>query len=242
VRRFLRDQQAEARQRIGREMFENELRKQHWSIERAQKEGDLKEWLARNDLTLEALFVEIATGQRPPAVLVRQVVRVAPESAIGRFIERLSRPKPASRSPVLISQADGVAVRFARCCQPLPGEPIRGYVTLHQGITVHRAGCTQLLQAEPDRLLDTDWKDGVETRQSVDLTLVCEDRKGLLASVTGACEAQNLNIEHLQTDGGRDGQALIRLRLAVRDHGELDRLIGTLRRVVGVGDVVRLAV
>ncbi len=243
IRKFLRDQESESRQRLGREMMEAELRKHGWSLERLQRDSALNDWLkAQGGMTLDALFVELASGQRPPSVLVRELVKVEPtETAIGRLL-RLGRPRPPrASSPVLISEADGIAVRFARCCQPVPGEPIVGYVTLHQGITVHRAGCTQLHQAEPDRLLDTAWKGGQETRQSIDLTLICEDRKGLLAAVTGACEAQNLNIEQLATDGGRDGQALIRLRLAVRDSAELERLVMTMRRVPGVGEVVRLS-
>jgi guanosine-3',5'-bis(diphosphate) 3'-pyrophosphohydrolase len=245
IRKYIREEEKELGVRLGREMVESELKRFHWTWPKVKLEGRLKATLeARGSETEEQLFVEVARGHHSLSSVVRDLlpdgVYQRREANVGGLTGILNRFRARSESPVLISGEDGLLVQFARCCQPLPGEPVVGYITRGRGITVHKADCVQLGTLDPDRRIAVEWDPRNSGRHSGEVQIVCTDRPGMLSSITKLCEQAQVNINRAEAKTATDGRALCTLELAVRDVGEFDRLVKNIERLPGVESVARM--
>lgn len=244
IRRYLRQLEEEQGARLGREMLEAELKRYGWSLQRAQREGLLKECLKRRGhREVDPFLVDVARGAEglKPAVkdLLPAGAEPTPEPAPIRqwFNRQFGRP---TTSPVLISGEDGVLVTFARCCSPLPGEDVVGFITRGRGITVHRTTCEQLGSMDDARQIPVEWEQGAETKHSGAIAIHCSDRPGMLAKITKCCEQNGVNI--LRADARTDEHdhpATVMLELSLRDVHELTRLIRNIEKLPGVEAVQR---
>src|SRR5690606_7439664 len=174
---------------------------------------------------------------------------------VGRALHELERaadpaaaaPQPAARStgrharhrrdPGFTVQGVGnLLVQLARCCQPVPGEPITGYLTRARGVTVHRAGCasfTRLATAQPQRVLPVEWG-SAGGGYEVDVAVSGVDRKWLLKDVTTLVAQEDAHVADLRSDADKDGRLELRMRLRVSDYGQLSTLLGKLDALPGV--------
>ncbi|MBX2799058.1 MAG: bifunctional (p)ppGpp synthetase/guanosine-3',5'-bis(diphosphate) 3'-pyrophosphohydrolase [Myxococcales bacterium] len=247
IRKYLRDEEQELGARLGRHMLDAELRKHGWDLARVKLEGRLKECLkARGHKEIEALFVEVARGQ---VVLGRLVADLLPEgtwqaiqdearqNALSTLFNRFRRP---TTSPVLISGEDGLLVAFARCCSPLPGESVVGFITRGRGITVHRSGCEQLSTMDPERRIPVEWDDQAQVKHTGEIRIFCSNRPGMLANITKICEQVGVNINRAEatTEEGTVPASVI-LELSLRDVHELTRLVRNIEKLPGVEAVHR---
>lgn len=244
VRRFLRQEERDQGVRLGKEMLEAELKRFGWTLQRVQKEGRLKDALEKRSLKdLEPLFVEVARGH----VTIGSVAAdVLPEGVYhaqqeqGALSSLLSRFRRASTSPVLITGEDGLLVTFAKCCGPLPGEPVVGFITRGRGITVHRHGCGQLHGMDPERQIPVEWDQHAESKHAGEIKIICSDRPGMLANITKICEQNGVNINRAEAKTDANGPAIVTLELELRDVHELTRLIRNFEKVPGVEAVQRM--
>jgi len=133
-------------------------------------------------------------------------------------------------------------VQLARCCQPVPGEAIAGYLTRHRGVTVHRAGCAafaRLAAAQPQRVLPVEWGSHGSSYE-VDVTIAAVDRKWLLKDVTTVIAQEDAYVADIRSDVRGDGRVQLRVRLRVADYGQLSALLGKLEALPGVERAWRL--
>jgi GTP pyrophosphokinase len=148
------------------------------------------------------------------------------------------RPAPRARArDFTVQGVDNLLVQLARCCQPLPGEPIAGYLTRGRGVTVHRADCAafrRLVANQPQRSLPVEW--GVDaTAYEVDVEVMAVDRKWLLKEITNVIAQANVHVAGIRSDAGRSGARVrFRMRLRVSDYGQLSALLGKLAALPGV--------
>jgi len=249
IRRFLRQEEEDAAVRMGRELIEAELSRFDMTLERCRSEGRLEAYLKeRSHKTVDTVLVEIARGHQAPGDIARQILpdgvwlsrqEEARRSRIASFLNGFRRPK--SLSPVRITGEDGVLVSYAGCCNPLPGEPVVGFITRGRGITVHRADCRSLGGLEEDRRVPVEWDTSHRTRHSNTLSIRCSDRPGILASITRICEAAQVNIERAEARSkASNGAGLVTLQLAVTDLAELTKVIRNVEKIPGVESVERL--
>ena len=176
--------------------------------------GPLKEELKKDNV------VELATLQR-----------VAPVRRV-----------PRSASGVRIAGVDDVLVRLSKCCSPVPGDPIMGYVTIGRGVSVHRADCPNVayMSATPERILQASWAESTEITHAVDVEIEANDRAGLLQDVMGVCAEYKTSASSVTARVKRDGTALISLTLQITNLDHLHRVIEKLRTIKGVRDVWRV--
>ena len=245
IRRFLRHEEEAQAVRLGREMLDAELKKFGWNYQKAVREGRVKEALKHRNLKeLEPLLIEVARGHLTPTSVVTDLLPeglTKPEEQAGPLSALLSRFRRSSTSPVLITGEDGLLVQFARCCGPLPGEPVVGFITRGRGITVHRNTCAQLTGMDPERQIAVEWDANAETKHNGEIRIFCTDKPGMLASITKVCEQVGVNINRAEARKSPGGPPVVTLELELRDVKELNRLVSSIEKVPGVEAVHRTA-
>ena len=242
IRQYLRSEERSSAIRLGREILERELRRR-----RLPKVDDAGLVPVARLLKLKdanQLVALIAQGE----VHVMQVLKAlhpqlesAPEvpekpSTLERIVDRVR----GTGKGVRIQGADGLLVRYAQCCQPVPGDKVVGYVTRGRGVSIHRGDCPNLLLLvhEPERRLDIDWHEMAGERFVVRLAMEGNDRRGLYADLAAAVSATGTDIKSLElktTDGRVTGAALVE----VENLAHLERIIKAARRVKGIAAVSR---
>lgn len=248
IRRYLRHEELEHAVRLGRDMVEAELKRHAWTMAKVLREGRLKDTLKkRHHKDLDGLLVEVARGHLTPSAVAHDLLPEgvwhprSDDQASGPLQAILSRFRKSSQSPVLITGEDGLLVQFARCCGPLPGEPVVGFITRGRGITVHRLTCTQLGGMDPERQIAVEWDQASDTRHSGEIRIYCTDRPGMLANITKLCEQCGVNINRAEAKTSSESPAVVTLELDLRDVSELNRLIANIEKLPGVEAVHRTA-
>ncbi|MBM3497447.1 MAG: bifunctional (p)ppGpp synthetase/guanosine-3',5'-bis(diphosphate) 3'-pyrophosphohydrolase [Armatimonadetes bacterium] len=247
VRRYLRDQVRDETIGVGREALERAVRRLPPDERSALRMDDLVQ-VARsfNLRDEEALFAAIGFGEiEPETVLIRLQPEPQGPRTIAEEIESFrdleaSNIAPAARASVTMGDIDGLAARRAKCCNPLPGDPIRGYITRGEGLAIHRADCKNLQHRtalEPERVQDLRWgQQRAADTYRASIELVALDRVGLLAHITAVVSESGLNIASAAVDAEKGNVATIRLVVDVENRAELNRLVDRLRNLIDVID------
>lgn len=130
-------------------------------------------------------------------------------------------------------------VRFAKCCNPLPGDAITGWITRGRGVTVHRRGCPKAMELDPERRLEVSWSDAVKVDRPVSLRISTADRPGILANVSAAFTESGVNITEANCRVSEDGSAVNHFQFTVSDVAKLRSLMRRISQIEGVYDVER---
>ena len=175
---------------------------------------------------LKQLHPNLETPEKPPK---------AP-TVLERLVDRVRRGSKGVR----IQGVDGLMVRYAQCCQPVPGDPVSGYVTRGRGVSIHRADCPNLLLLahEPERRLEIDWQEAEGERFMVRLALEALDRRGLYADITAAVTGTGTDIRSMDLRG-TDGKVSGAMVVEVENLSHLEKIMKATRRVKGVSEVAR---
>jgi GTP pyrophosphokinase len=240
IRQWLKHEEHATSTKIGRDILDREVRRRRLA---KPDEADLARVATTLGLTDPThLLASIGQGD----VQVLQALKVlhpdldqgdpAKPSAVERLVDRLRR----SSKGVRIQGADGLMVRYAQCCQPVPGDPVVGYVTRGRGVSIHRGDCPNLLflAHEPERRLEIDWQEAEGERFTVRLVLEAHDRRGLYADLAAAVSATGTDIKSMElhtVDGRVTGSALVE----VENLAHLEKIMKSARKVKGVSEVAR---
>jgi guanosine-3',5'-bis(diphosphate) 3'-pyrophosphohydrolase len=138
-----------------------------------------------------------------------------------------------------VSGLDNILVRFARCCEPLPGDRIVGFITRGRGVTIHRADCSQILSSDPRRQVEVSWDSGVKTLRRVGLTIHSQDKRDLLARVSTLVTDNGVDIKSAQIRTTEFGKAVISLEMLLEDAGQLRKITHSIEKLTGVIKVIR---
>lgn len=238
IRRTLHEEEREKGRQLGREMLETELKKHSLTISRITKTGQLETLLQKfSHQRQEQLYLDIAQGN---TMLQRVITELIPEepqnNPLTSFINRIRK---RSVSPVLISGQEDVLTTYARCCNPLPGEHVAGYITRGRGITVHRSDCSNLNGLEPERRIDVQWHKEARSKHSGEIEIYCTDRTGMLAEITALCKAREVNIGRMSAEPLPDSKAVLSIEVVIRDVRQLKDLIRGLEGIAGIHNVKR---
>ncbi len=242
IRQWLRHEEHASSAKIGREILDREIRRRR--LAKPEDEELLRVASALNLTDVNHLIASLAQGD----ISVVQVLKTlypedeaaaespAKQSAFERLVDRMR----GGTKGVRIQGVDGLMVRYAQCCQPVPGDPVVGYVTRGRGVSIHRADCPNLLMLghEPERRLDIDWQEMEGERFIVRLTLEGTDRRGLYADLAAAVSATGTDMRSMElrtVDGRASGSVLVE----VENLTHLQKIVKAARRVKGVTEVAR---
>ena len=151
-----------------------------------------------------------------------------------------------NQTGVTVEGMDDLLVRFSKCCNPVPGDEIVGFITKGRGISVHRADCINVIslpELEKDRLISVEWdQEKDDLAYDVDVQILAEDRKGLFSDISRACEDMDVRISGINAKSSRESIANITMTLCLSNTGQLDKILRILKNVPGVADVYRAIV
>nr|WP_233511745.1 bifunctional (p)ppGpp synthetase/guanosine-3',5'-bis(diphosphate) 3'-pyrophosphohydrolase [Luteimonas weifangensis] len=223
----------------GRELLERELKRV--GLQHADPAPALQKF---NADSVEDLQVLVALGDVGPHQVVRVLLEherasaepSATETAAARA-RAVRKPAAATTSAVTVVGVGNLLVQIARCCQPLPGEAIAGYLTRGRGVSVHRGDCATFLRlaaAQPQRVLPVEWGSRNGRSHEVDVLVDALDRKWLLKDLTNLIAQEDTHVLDIHSEHAGGGRVRLRLRLRVADFGQLSRLLGKLDGLPGV--------
>ncbi|MFR7989883.1 MAG: RelA/SpoT family protein [Anaerovoracaceae bacterium] len=153
--------------------------------------------------------------------------------------QRVQRENPG----IIVKGADNLMIRVARCCNPVPGDEIVGFITKGRGISVHRKDCsniTSLPDSEKARFIEVEWEDlKIGKSYNADICIVSEDRKGIFSDISRTCEDMDVHISGVNAKSGRDETINITLTLSISSTQQMQKVLRTLRNVPGVSNVYR---
>lgn len=246
IRAFVRESERGKAVALGRELMDKELRKRNHTLKRIINEGKLdpiaKE-LSFKDI--EILLAAVAYGKISPKYVANRILpRPSEEEAkrkrpglIERSLEKL-RKKP--HEGIKVKGVDGVLVRYAGCCNPLPGDPVAGFITRGRGVTVHDARCPRLDQVDPERLVELEWDVGDDHLQPARIKVITADYSGVLADLAGVMKKLSINILEASIQTTDSGQGISNFVVQVRDAAQLRRVLKEIKRIKSVVSVERV--
>ncbi|MEY2262304.1 bifunctional (p)ppGpp synthetase/guanosine-3',5'-bis(diphosphate) 3'-pyrophosphohydrolase, partial [Rhodanobacter denitrificans] len=245
VRAWFRKVAHDANLAVGRGMFERELKRlalTHADVARLPAHFHLKNH--------DELLVALALGEVTPGQIARVLQEAAqppePPAVTQSGAPVASRHATLDHSALRIEGIGNLLTTLARCCQPLPGDPVRGFITKGRGVSVHRADCgslARLVRRDPDRVIEVSWGSAASQAYEVDIELRGYDRKGLQKDVTSV--VSNAGTHIIASSSRlfvRTGEVEMRFTLRVRDFEQLSTLLGKLLALPNVLDVRRVGV
>jgi len=246
IRAYIKAQQSARSVAVGREILERDLSRHQLDAARLRKDGTLervaKELSQRDEETLLAGigYGKVTTQSVLARILPPEEIERRREKGEGRLQRLLRLVGRQAKSGVQVSGVEDMLVRFGKCCSPLPGERITGFITRGRGVTVHALECPKVLESEPERRIDVHWMNGQETPRPVKVEVTCVDRPGLLAAMSKAISSAGINITRAQVHTLGDRKAQNTFELMVGSLDELNRVMRSLGRVRGVMKVARV--
>lgn len=149
--------------------------------------------------------------------------------------------KANSSHGILVKGEDGIMVKLSRCCNPIPGDPIVGYITRGRGISIHRADCSNVLAntEEADRMIDVSWDIATDAVYKVNLQVTAADQPGVMANIMMVASESKININSLNARTDKNKPAVIHMGLDVTSLEQLEYIIGRIKRVKGIYNVER---
>jgi GTP diphosphokinase / guanosine-3',5'-bis(diphosphate) 3'-diphosphatase len=232
----------------GKDLLQRQMRKQNLSFKRLTTEEALEQ--VATDLKqpdLDALYVAVGEGHVSPQSVVARLSRQLSGSAEEDVTDvPLARPvritQPDVAKGVMVKGLGDVWVRLGRCCTPVPGDQIVGFVTRGQGVSVHRADCPNVktLRREPERMIEVSWAEGKSTSFVVAIQVEALDRTRLLSDIATMLSDQHVNILSANSSTGRDRITRLRFSFELADITHLSSLLASVKRVENVYDAYRV--
>jgi GTP pyrophosphokinase len=226
---------------LGKDLIEKEFRRHQIKFSQFMKSEELNQVLKEQTVdTFDDLLALVGYGKISAKHIFNRLVPEVPSKA-----EEVSPEKPVKKgSPasvgISLTGIEDVMVRFARCCEPIPGDEIVGYISRGRGITVHMANCPNAQDMDAERIVEVEWH--IKERQTypVQIRVTCRDKKGILAEVSGIITSHDVNISHAEVETTVDMKAICTFRLDVKDLKQFNEVVADIKKLKEVLSVDRI--
>ncbi|WP_127529676.1 RelA/SpoT family protein [Paenibacillus kobensis] len=255
IKQWFKKEKREENVAKGRELLEREIKRLGLEASVWLTDDKLQEVATKftfNDVEdmLSAIGFNGITAAQVCSKLTERLRREAEEASL---IELTSEPREM-KSPgaqkkrpnygVTVKGIDNLLVRFARCCNPVPGDEIIGYITRGRGVSVHRLDCTNIPVSgegeEADRVIEVEWEDSIEANYSVDIEITGHDRRGVLNEVLQAVSESKTNISAVTSRAVKNKMAMIHMTILIRNVQHLESVVEKIKRVKDIYSVQRI--
>lgn len=254
IMQWFKKQKREENIAKGKEMFEKEIKRQGFSYNELVKQEWMDAIVKKLNLQhMEDLYSSMGYG----GVSVSQVISrlkeeyaktVKPESNDWRILEKASteakieKKKKDSSTGVVVKGISNVLVRFSKCCNPVPGDEIIGYVTKGRGVSIHRKDCLNIieqLRQNDERMIEVSWSKERYVDYQAEVQIEANDRYGLLSEISNIITVSKTTVKAINARTAKDNRAFISLTLQINDTEQLEKVMKDFKKVAGVIDVYR---
>ena len=249
IRQWFTAEEREKSITLGKEILDKELRKYDLQQAKLIKSGDLAKVASEfsfqgvDDLIAAVgygkLTVNQIIGKILPQEKLEQQKEELKEGRFKHFVEKITR---SSKDALLIKGIDNVMVRYAGCCNPVPGDKVVGFITRGRGVTIHTADCQSAMDDDPHRKVDVEWDSTKEYSYPVRILIYAQDKKGLLGDISNSISSHGANIKNARVDTTEDKKAISTFEIEIRDLNHLNKVIRALEKIKGVHRVERMRV
>jgi GTP pyrophosphokinase len=250
IRSWIKAEQKERSGALGREILEKEVARHNRDPASLLKTKDLTEIAKRlNYSSPEDLFVAIGFGKITGRQVLEELIpreelerydREKQISPLKRLVKRVG--KKEIEGGVRVRGMDDIFVRFAKCCSPVPGDFIIGYITRGRGISIHTRDCPSMIGLEDDaeRKIEVEWEKKAKNAYPVRINIETEDRPGLLGKISSAVASWDVNISWANVETFKDKHAVLNFDIDITDLAHLNKVISTIKDIKGVTKVERI--
>jgi guanosine-3',5'-bis(diphosphate) 3'-pyrophosphohydrolase len=245
IRAVLRTAEHERAIQIGRELLEREFKRFGESVQKYIKSEEIVK-ASDKYKTVDEVLVAVGFGKLSPQVVAEKVlpedVRDKPQeptpqkSRLSQLIDRVARRAP---SGVRLEGIEDMLVHYARCCSPVKGDPIVGFVSRGRGLIVHRRDCAKIMELDPDRKISVSWDANSSFARAIHLRVLTDDREGMLADLSGVFSKNAISISEANCKVIADGSAVNTFKCGITDLDQLRKIVKALEAVKGVHAVER---
>ncbi|HPT79480.1 MAG TPA: bifunctional (p)ppGpp synthetase/guanosine-3',5'-bis(diphosphate) 3'-pyrophosphohydrolase [Candidatus Atribacteria bacterium] len=250
IRQWFKKEKREENIEKGKEMLEREAKRQGFVLSQLVKnewvEGIFRKYGFH---TLDDMYSAVGYGGLTTNQVLTRLIEeyrksndTAEPAGLVPKETRPVREKSSSDNGVRVKGIDNVLVRFAKCCNPVPGDPIIGYITRGRGVSVHRADCINLTDqaVEANRLVEVSWAAESKASYNAEIQIIARDRQAILADITNALAEIKINVTAINARTAKNKLAIINLVLEIHDTHQLEKVIKFFGRVKDVLDVFRV--
>ena len=245
IRQWIRNQERGESIALGKTLLERSLERDRLKLPNIMKNEQIlsiaKEFSFHS---VEDLIAQIGFGKiSPRQVLGRLKPKLGikderPPGLVGKMVGRFKRRK--GDHGIKVKGVSDMLIRFANCCNPLPGEPVIGFITRGRGVTVHQRNCSHILNADPERLVEVSWQASKEDIYLAKIRVTSVERKGVLADISAILTQKDANIIEAQVKTTVDRKGIALFTIEVEDYNQLQNIMGAIKRVKNVLIVERL--
>ncbi|MGD0624178.1 MAG: bifunctional (p)ppGpp synthetase/guanosine-3',5'-bis(diphosphate) 3'-pyrophosphohydrolase [Thermodesulfobacteriota bacterium] len=249
IRQWIKGEARERSVDLGKEICEREFKKYHLDFAKLIKSEEMNKII--RDLSFQSfddLMAEVGYGKVSSTQIIGKLIpaerfekeKLEKEMKAESRLSRLAKKIRREPSGIQIRGIEDMMVRFAKCCNPLPGDAISGYITRGRGVTVHTADCPNILSSDPERLIQVSWNLKEKAIHAVRVRVFCNDKKGLLAEISSALASSEVNIIRAGVITTEDKKAICNFELQVNDLKHLQNAFRALTKLKNVLKVERL--
>jgi len=244
IRQWIKAQEKERSISLGREMLEKAFRKEKLNFITLSKTDPMNAVVESLGVkNLDDLVANVGYGKVTPLQVLRPFM-AKPQadgsraSLLEKLISRVRKKKP--RAGVLVKGVEDILIKFGKCCQPVPGDAIIGYITQGYGVTVHRASCVNALRMSPERQIEVEWSTESADRYPVKIQILSYDRVGLLADVVSSISKFGANILNASSETKETQMVESFFTINVEDKEHLEKILSAVKKVKHVQDARRV--
>ena len=246
IRAYINARERERSFSLGKEMCEKVFRKRNQNFNALVKSGEIGTVAdAYGFKDVDDLIAHVGFGKLTALQVLNKVLPDL-EKDQREEVEQADLNKIVTRNTgktdtgIIVKGLNDILVRFSKCCSPLPGDPITGYITQGQGVTIHRKNCVNVMKMSPERKIEVQWSQGLTESYPASIRIKTDDRHGLLADIAAVISKARINILNAQSETTDDGIGFFYFTIMVESSEQLRKIMSEIRRVKKVTDVKRV--
>ena len=243
IRNWIKTEERKKSIALGKDILDKEFKKHHLKLSQIVKSDEIKKVYAEYSIsTVDDLMAVVGYGKVSAKRIVNKFLPEDVSKQSESTPEKGKKKTPASSSVgISLTGIDDVMVRYARCCHPIPGDEILGYISRGRGITVHTANCMNVEEMDTERIVDVEWNIKEKQTFPVNIRVVCTDKKGLLAEISAVISTMDVNISHAEIETrSADMQAICDFKLDVNDLKQFTQVLNAMEKLKSVISVERV--
>ena len=248
IRQLIHIQEKQQAVELGKRLLERELKKYKKTLKKLEAQGSIEKELGSWGFSkADDLYAAVGYGKLAARAALERFVDpeelarlegTKPESAVSRVVRKIL---PFGSPDIVVVGHNDLLASLAKCCSPVPGERIVGYITRGRGVSVHSESCPNVrnLLYDPERRIDVAWAGAKSSAYAIELEVVSDDRPGLLADLTQAIAGEGSNIRRIEARSEESQKGYVSVSLETSDLRHLEKIVAKLKGVHGVREVIR---